>query len=427
MGRYICGQNPRQMSLEPLCLDDMIAADNPVRAIAAIVDRMDIPSQGFVYSQTKETGRKPYDPVDMFKLYAYGYFNGLRSSRKLERECMRNIEVMWLTGSLAPHYKTIANFRRENKEAIKKVFRQFSLICDELGLLGKEMVAVDGSKFRANSGRGAWYNPKKMADRLACYRSAAEKYLALLEAEDWEEDGSADKTGQDYRDKLEHALKRIGELETIEEQVETNGEFSRTDPDSRLMKMSNGGCGVCHNVQIAVDGRYDLVVAVDVVSDPGDKQQLSHMAGMAKGELGLEKLMVLADAGYYTASEFAACADMEITPLVSKPVNKKSAASDKYSKSKFGYDAEQDAYIAHRGRRCAARCAVLLPKHRGHGTTIRRPADIVRRKRIAQPTGTEIFTIDRFRDMPMRWITTREPICRFTSDGRSWQSIRSER
>jgi len=140
MGRYICGQNPRQMSLEPLCLDDMIAADNPVRAIALIVDRMDIPSQGFVYSQTKETGRKPYDPVDMFKLYAYGYFNGLRSSRKLERECTRNIEVMWLTGSLVPHYKTIANFRRENKEAIKKAFRRFSLICDELGFNVKRFV-----------------------------------------------------------------------------------------------------------------------------------------------------------------------------------------------------------------------------------------------------------------------------------------------
>jgi len=142
------------MNLGPLCLDDIIGENNPVRAIAAIVDRMEIPSQGFVYGWTKETGRKPYDPADMFKLYAYGYFNGLRSSRRLERECARNIEVMWLTGSLTPHYKTIANFRRDNKEAIKKAFRRFSLICDELGLLGKEMVAVDGSKFRANNGRG---------------------------------------------------------------------------------------------------------------------------------------------------------------------------------------------------------------------------------------------------------------------------------
>jgi hypothetical protein len=232
--------------------------------------------------------------------------------------------------------------------------KDFTLIhlCEALHkwILGKEMVAVDGSKFRANNGRSAWYNPKKVADRLAYYRSAAEKYLALLEAEDWEEDGSTNKTGQDYRDKLEHVLKRIEELKTIEEQVETNGEFSRTDPDSRLMKMSNGGCGVCHNVQIAVDGRHDLVIAVDVVVDPGDKQQLSHMAGMAKGELGVEKLTVLADAGYYTASEFATCVDIGITPLVSKPVNKKSAASDKYSKSKFRYDAEQDAYICPQGQ-----------------------------------------------------------------------------
>ena len=257
---------------------------------------------------------------------------------------------MWLTGSLTPHYKTIANFRKDNKEAIKRAFRRFSLICDELGLLGKEIVAVDGSKFRANNGRKAWYNAKKVAGRLAYYRSAAEKYLELLEAEDQDEDESINKTGHDYQDKLENIFNRIEQLEAIEEQVKTKGEASLTDPDSRLMKMSNGGCGVCHNVQIAVDGRHDLVVAVDVVSDPGDKQQLSHMAGMAKEEMKVEELTVLADAGYYTASEFAVCTDMGITPLVSKPINKKSAASDKYSKTKFQYDAEQDAYICPQGQ-----------------------------------------------------------------------------
>lgn len=155
MERYVQGTDKYQMTFQPMCLDDMVSQDNPVRAIEAIVERMDIPMLGFMYATTKETGRKPYNPVDMFKLYAYGYFNGIRSSRKLERECGRNIELMWLMGGMRPHYKTIANFRRENKSAIAKAFRRFSLICDELGLVGKEMVAIDGSKFRANNGRSA--------------------------------------------------------------------------------------------------------------------------------------------------------------------------------------------------------------------------------------------------------------------------------
>jgi len=349
MERYICGDDLFQTTIEPLCLDDMISSDNPVRAIAAIVERMDIALLGFTYSQTKETGRKPYDPVDMFKLYAYSYFNGLRSSRKIQRECTRNIEVMWLTGNLVPHYKTIANFRRDNKEAIKKAFRRFSLICDELGLLGKEMIAVDGSKFRANNGRNAWYNPKKVATRLAYYRSAAEKYMELLEAADAEETAGSGNDIKNYRNKLDHILSRIKELETIEKQIDEQGEVSLTDTDSRLMKLSNGGCGICHNVQIATDSKNHLVVAIDVVSDPGDKLQLSHMSGMAKEELGVDKLTVLADTGYYAASEFAACDGMSIEPLVSKPVNEKTAVNGEYAKSKFRYDSEQDAYICPQG------------------------------------------------------------------------------
>ena len=171
----------------PMCLDDRVAPDNVVRAIDAIVDNMDILSMGFAYSETKETGRKPYSPVDMFKLYTYSYFNGIRSSRKIERECSRNIEVMWLINSLKPDFKTIADFRKNNKTYIKQAFRKFSMICDELGLIGKEIVAVDGSKFRANNGRKAYHTEKKIQKTIEYYTETAEQYISLLDRCDKEE------------------------------------------------------------------------------------------------------------------------------------------------------------------------------------------------------------------------------------------------
>lgn len=153
MNRYVSGENRDQMNILPMCLDDIIPHDNAVRAVDAIVDNMDIPSMKFTHSETRETGRKPYNPVDLFKLYTYSYFNGIRSSRKIEKECYRNIEVMWLINELKPDFKTIADFRKDNKKQIKLAFSKFSMICDDLGLISKEIVAIDGSKFRANNGR----------------------------------------------------------------------------------------------------------------------------------------------------------------------------------------------------------------------------------------------------------------------------------
>ena len=387
MERYVQRSNRQQIILAPICLDDMIAQDNPVRAIEAIVERMDIPSLGFVYAKTRKIGRKPYNPVDMFKLYAYGYLNGLRSSRKLERECTRNIELWWLLGELRPHYKTIANFRRENKTAMVRAFRRFSLICDELGLIGKEMVAIDGSKFRANNGRGAWYNKKKLERQLAYYRTSAEKYLQLLDSCDQVETDDDDnkRTSDEYCKKLEHILSRIDGLEKMGQQIANTGEASISDPDGRLMKLSNGGCGVCHNVQIAVDSKYHLVVAVDVVNEPGDKQQLANMALQSKTELEVKELTVVADAGYYTASEFAVCMEHGITPLVSKPVNRKSAVNTLYSKMKFHYDKNQDAYICPQGQVLCAKARRQSSKT--PGTRYNNPAACLKCKVKAQCTA----------------------------------------
>jgi len=175
--RHKEGIDREQISLEPLCFDVLISEDNPVRAIDAITNRFDMIELGFTYGETKETGRKPYNPSDMLKLYLYGYFNGIRSSRKLERECSRNVELMWLINCLKPDFKTIADFRKNNQEPIQQVFLKFSMICDELGLLGKEVVAIDGSKFRASNNSNAYWTKKKLEDKHKEYATAAEKYI----------------------------------------------------------------------------------------------------------------------------------------------------------------------------------------------------------------------------------------------------------
>lgn len=351
MSGYIQGEDINQINIMPMCLDDMVSQDNPVRAIAAIVEHMDINSMEFDHSEIKSTGRKPYSPMDMFKLYAYSYYNGIRSSRKIEQESHRNIELMWLMGNLTPDFKTIADFRKNNSEAIQKAFYRFGAVCGELGLVGKEMVAIDGSKFRANNARGSWFNKKKVLKQLDYYHNSAEKYMRLLEECDREENKKIE-TSVDSRiikEKLSFIHSKIEKLEEIERLVQEKEELSTTDSDSRLMKMNNRGCGVCHNVQIAVDSKEHIVVAVDVTSEAGDKEQLFHMSELAKGKLETGDLTVLADKGYYTASEFKKCKGNDIVPIVSKAKNEKSAPNKEYSKSRFTYLPEQDAYVCPQG------------------------------------------------------------------------------
>ena len=248
MSQYISGTNREQISLIPLCFDDMIVEENPVRAIEAIVENMEINKLGFKYSSPRETGRPSYNPSDMFKLYAYSYYNGIRSSRKIERECYRNIEVMWLINKLKPDHKTIARFRKDNKKAIKAAFKRFTMICDELNLISKEIVAVDGSKFRASNGRMKYYSKGKVAKNLAHYNEAAEKYMELLEQSDKEENETPPNqyTREELKEKLVGIEKRIAELEEIQERVEKEGTIYMTDPDARLMKVSDGGNDISH-------------------------------------------------------------------------------------------------------------------------------------------------------------------------------------
>ena len=354
MNRYVQSEDRNQLSIEPLCFDDLITENNPVRAIEMIVESMDIPQLGFVYAKTKDTGRKPYSPEDQFKLYAYSYYNGIRSSRKIERECHRNIEVMWLIGGLKPDHKTIANFRKDNKNAIKAAFRQFSLICAELGLISREVVAVDGSKFRACNGRMRYHSKGKIAEKLQHYNEAAEKYLNLLEQSDREENEAppAQYSRDELKEKLGKIQKRVQELEAIQERVEAEGTIYLTDSDARLMRNHNGGGDISHNVQIAVEAANHFVVAVDVTSEAVDYAQLHNISSQAKEELGAEELIAIADKGYYAGEQFAKCKEDHIRPIAPHP-EKGGSQERGYTKGHFIYEAETDAYRCPQGQMLA--------------------------------------------------------------------------
>lgn len=350
--RHIEGIDREQVSLEPLCFDELISEDNPVRAIDAITNRFDMIELGFAYSETKETGRKPYNPSDMLKLYLYGYFNGIRSSRKLERECSRNVELMWLIGCLKPDFKTIADFRKNNQEPIQKVFLKFSLICDELGLLGKEVVAIDGSKFRASNNSNAYWTKKKIEDKREEYAKAAEKYTKLLDACDHEEEGSRKVRGytrKDLEERLDWIQNKLDKLEAVAPIVEENGDVSLTDPDARKMNHLNGANEISHNVQIAVDDKNHMVVAVDVTSQAVDYEQFYPMAKQTKENLGVDQVTVLADRGYFSGEQIANAEKEGIVPIVSKP-ERTGAPDPAYSMSNFVYDEENDIYLCPQGK-----------------------------------------------------------------------------
>lgn len=343
MKRYKEGSDRNQITF-PTCLDEYISQDNSVRILEVIVESMNISSLGFKYETTAITGRKPYDPEDMFKLYVYSYFNGIRSSRKIERECGRNIEVMWLINNLRPDQKTISEFRRNNKKAIQAAFREFSRLCCKVGLVGKEIVAIDGSKFKASNSKDNYYTSKKLQEMIEYYTNAAQKYLDLLDSNDASEDDVVK-----LNDKLEYAKTRLSELKDIEKQVDDEGSVCTVDTDAKNMLVKNGGHDISYNVQISVDSVNHIVVAADVTNEGTDYKQLHNMAKQAQDIMQPETpLTVVADKGYYSANEFLKCMNENITPIVPKQL-KGQAADAAYFKDNFIYDSENDIFICPQG------------------------------------------------------------------------------
>jgi transposase len=341
---YIEGESREQRVLFPEVLDDYISEENLVRFIDAFVDGLEMEELGFDRTAPKETGRPPYDPRDLLKLYIYGYLNRVRTGRTLERECQRNVELMWLMRKLRPDFKTITDFRKDNRKAFRGVFRQFVLLCKGLGLVGGELVAVDGSKFKAvNSGQRN-FSQKKLEERLKKIDEKVERYLDEMERGD-EEGKDTEISAAELKQKIEKLKERKGRYEELLKELGASGQsqVSLTDPESRAMALTPRG-EVSYNVQTAVDQKHHLIVEQDVTNEGLDNHQLFTMAQKTQQMLGQDELQVVADMGYYNHEELKRCEEAGITTYVSKPLVSKNTARGLFGKEKFVYEADGDCY-----------------------------------------------------------------------------------
>ncbi len=349
MKRFIEGVDRAQSTLFPECLADWVGEENPVRVIDVFVDELDLRALGSDRAEPEATGRPGYHPAMLLKLYIYGYLNRVQSSRRLEREAGRNVELMWLTERLAPDHKTIADFRKENGGAIRKVCSQFVALCRQLGLLAAASVAVDGSKFKAVNNRDRNFTAAKMQRRMAQIETSVARYLDQLDSADRQEPSQALSRKvtrlTEKIEKLRQEMKRLEALE-VRRQAAPDGQISLTDPDSRSMATSGRGSGVVgYNVQAAVDTEHHLIVAHDVINVGNDRAQLADISTKAKTVLEVETLDVVADRGYFSSEEILACDEAGITVTLPKPLTSGVTARGRFGKQDFRYLAEEDVYI----------------------------------------------------------------------------------
>jgi len=359
---FVQGVHRDQLVMFPESLDEYIRDGNPVRFIDAFVDSLDLRDLQFERAIAKETGRPPYFPGDLLKLYIYGYLNHIRSSRKLEKEANRNVEVMWLLGKLAPDFKTIADFRRDNGEAILRACREFTTVCREMGLFGGQLVAIDGSRFKAVNSRERNFTRPKLKKLMEKTDKKIRAYLQELDAADEEETDIDHPTAEELREKIEKLKTRKLAYQELQHRLEESGEsqVSLTDPDARLMWRGVGSLPeVSYNVQISVDAKNKLIVDHEVTNACNDEEQLGPMAIRAKETLGVEKLEVLADKGYYASEQVATCAENGVSPYIPKPEKSSSKREGLYGKEDFRYDPETDCYVCPAGQ-------VLTYRYRSH-------------------------------------------------------------
>ncbi len=355
MKRFVEGLDRGQSTLLPECLDDFIDEDNPVRVVDVFVDELDLGGLGFAGVDPKATGRPSYHPSDLLKLYIYGYLNRVQSSRRLEREAGRNLEVMWLTGRLAPDHKTIADFRKDNGAAIRKVCSRFVALCRRLDLFADACVAIDGSKFKAVNTRDKNFTRAKMKRRLEQIEESVERYLHQLDSADRQEPSlaRATKTAR-LKDKIATLKEEMQRLEALEIRMlaAPDQQSSVTDPDARSMATSGRGSGmVGYNVQTAVDTKHHLIVAHEVTNQGTDHAQLSAMAQQTKVALEVDSLDVVADRGYFTSTEILACEAAGITVTLPKPQTSGNRVKGRFVKPDFRYLVEEDAYLCPAGER----------------------------------------------------------------------------
>src|SRR6476620_11553412 len=338
MSGFVEGIDRSQSSLFPAELEDYVAEDNLVRAVDAFVEGLDLGKLGFGRVEPLERGRPCYHPATLLKIYIYGYLNRVPSSRRLERECQRNIELVWLTGHLAPDFKTIADFRKDNGEAIREVCRTFVALCRELDLLSVASVAIDGSKFKAVNARDKNFTEVKMKRRLERLDESIARYMAQLETADRQGDAVPEARLLRFKDKIAKLRDEIARLSAI------NAEMMKSGKDTGI---------VGYNVQAAVDTKNHLIVAHEVTNVGTDRHQLSNIAEQARTEMGVETLDAVADRGYYASEEIRACEEAGITVTLPKPMTSNSKAAGRFGKQDFRYVAAEDAYVCPSGQRLA--------------------------------------------------------------------------
>jgi transposase len=362
MGRFVEGEDRRQGVLLPEYLDDCVSEENPVRVMDAFVEALDLGALGFEGVVPEATGRPAYHPGLLLKIYVYGYINQVASSRRLEREAQRNVELMWLTGRLAPDFKTIADFRKDNGAAIGATCRRFVDLCRRLELFTHAVAAIDGSKFKAVNARDRNFTKAKLKKRMDQVEASIERYMAALETADRQEGELAQAKSVRLKDKIAQLREQMAAFKALAPVVEAapDRQLSLSDPDARSMATSGKGTGVVgYNVQTAVDAKHHLIVAHEVTNAGNDRAQLAKMAGEAKAAMGVEALEVLADRGYFSGQEVLACEPLGVTPYAPKPLTSGAKARGRFGKQDFVYRPDEDVYRCPAGQALTRRFTAL--------------------------------------------------------------------
>jgi len=348
---YITGEDRNQIILFPESIDEYVSDNNSIRIIDEYIKQLDLKRLGFKRAVNPSTGRPPYHPKDMLKLYLYGYLNRVRSSRRLEQEAIRNLEVIWLLKKLKPDFKTIADFRKDNKKALKKVFRDFTKLCDEWELFGKELVAIDGSKFRACNSKKNNYNTKKLARHLKYLDEKIENYIQELDQGDKTEASLEKPDVNTIKERIQQLRDRKEKYESYQRKLKQSGEneISTTDPDSRLMANHNN-VEVSYNVQTTVDAKHKLIADFKVTQKPNDLGELDNMALRAKRLFRNKTFEVLADKGYYKPKDLKKCTENGITVYITKQTYANGTKDQAFYADQFKYDPERKVYICPGGK-----------------------------------------------------------------------------
>jgi transposase len=353
---HISGFERSQLLLLPEAVDDYVGADNPVRFIDAFVDGLDLSAAGFTRVMAKATGRPGYAPGDLLKLYIYGYLNRVRSSRRLEAECHRNIEVIWLLRTLKPDFKTIADFRSDNRAAFRAVFRQFVLLCRKLDLFGRELLAVDGTRIKAVNNKDRNFTKNSLEKFIKATDERLDEYLRRLDESDVAEVGTGGSRTKNLAEKITALRGKRGRYAALLAELEQSGEsqISLTDPDSRAMAAYTK-VGVGYNIQVAVDAKNKMIVEQEVTNQVVDMGLLTQTAEPARAILEVETIDVVADRGYFKIEDIEACEKAGMTPYVPKPQRGSSVRNGFFRKDEFAYDAQRDVYICPAGQVLATR------------------------------------------------------------------------